>query len=90
MADSSNQDPINTAEWHDTPMDGDNNSDTTEVMGAAATFQAPKMIEKCIKFVFRVATNKEASTVTQGHFHILKAINDDFGSEVIFTDNANK
>jgi hypothetical protein len=59
MADSSNQDPIDTAERHDTPMDGDNNSNTTEVMGAKATFQAPKMIEKCIKFVFRAATNKK-------------------------------
>jgi hypothetical protein len=48
------------------------------------------MIKKCIKFLFRVATNKEASTVAQGHFHILKAINDAFGSEVIITDNANK
>jgi hypothetical protein len=89
MADSSNQDPIDTAEQHDTPMDGDNNSDTTEVMGANATFEASKMIEKCIKFLFRVATNEEASTVAQAHFHILKAINDAFGSEVIITDNAN-
>jgi hypothetical protein len=90
MADSSNQDPIDTAERHDTPMDGDNNSERTEVMGANATFEAPKMIEKCIKFVFRVTTNEEASTVAQGHFHILKAINDAFGSEVIITDNANE
>jgi hypothetical protein len=90
MADSSNQDPIDTDERHDTPMDGDNNSETTEVMGANATFEAPKMIEKCIKFVFRVTTNEEASTVAQGHFHILKAINDAFGSEVIITDNANE
>jgi hypothetical protein len=42
MADSTNQDPIDTAEWHDTPMDGDNNSDTTEVMGANTTFEAQK------------------------------------------------
>jgi hypothetical protein len=90
MADSSPQDPINTAERHDTTMDGDNNSETTEVMGADATFQAPQMIEKCIKFVFRVATNEEASTVAQGHFHILKAINDAFGSGVIINDNANE
>ena len=90
MANSSNQDPIDTAERHDTPMDGDNNSETTEVMGANATFEAPKMIEKFIKFVFRVTTNEEASTVAQGHFHILKAINDAFGSEVIITDNANE
>ena len=62
-----------------------------EVMGANATFEAPEMIEKCIKFVFRVTTNEEASTVAQGHFHILKAINDAFGSEVIIsTGNANK
>jgi hypothetical protein len=90
MADSSNQDPIDTAERHNTPMDSDNNSETTEVMGANATFEAPKMIEKCIKFVFRVTTSEEASTVAQGHFHILKAINDAFGSEVIITDNANE
>jgi NAD/NADP transhydrogenase alpha subunit len=91
MADSSNQDLVNTAERHDTSMEGDNNSDTTEVMGANATFQAPKMIEKCIKFVFRVTTNEEASTVAQGHFHdILKAINNAFGSEVLIMDNANE
>jgi hypothetical protein len=68
MADSSNQDPINTAERHDTPMDGDNNSKRTEVMGSNATFEAPKMIQKCIKFIFRVTTNEEANTVAQGHF----------------------
>jgi hypothetical protein len=90
MADSSNQDPIDTAEQHDTLMDGDSNSDTTEVMGAKATFEAPKMIKKCIKFVFGVATNEEASTVARGHFHILKAINNAFGPEVIITDNANE
>ncbi len=71
-------------------MEGDNNSKTTEVMGANATFQAPKMMEKCIKFVFRVTTNEEASTVAQGHFHILKAINDAFGSEVIINNKANE
>jgi hypothetical protein len=59
-------------------------------MGANATFRAPKKIEKCIKFVFRVTTNEEASIVAQGHFHILKAINGAFGSEVIITDNANE
>jgi transcription antitermination factor NusG len=71
-------------------MQGDtNNSAMIEVMGSNATFQAHKMIKKCIKFVFCVTTsNEEASTVAQGHFHILKAINDAFGSEVIITDNA--
>jgi hypothetical protein len=63
---------------------------TTTATGANANFEAPKMIEKCIKFVFRVATNEEArSTVAQGHFHILKPINIAFGSEVIIKDNAN-
>jgi hypothetical protein len=90
MASTSNQHPINTAQQHDTPMDGDNNSDTTEVMGANASFQASKMIEKCIEFIFRAATNKEASTIAQGRFHILKAINNAVGSEVITTDNANE
>jgi hypothetical protein len=90
MADSLNQDLIDTAKRHDTPMDGDINSDMTEVMGANAIFEAPKMIQKCNKFAFCVTTNEEASTVAQGHFHILKAINNAFGSEVILMDNANE
>jgi hypothetical protein len=90
MVDTPNEDSINTTDRRDATMEGDNNSDTTEVMGANSTFQAPKMTEKCIKFVFRVNNNEEASTVAQGHFQILKAINDAFGSEVIITDNANE
>jgi hypothetical protein len=50
----------------------------------------PKWSRNAFKFVFRLAANEEASTVAQGHFHILKAINDAFGSEVIITDNANE
>jgi hypothetical protein len=52
MANSSSQDLIDTDERHDTPMEGDNNSNTTEVMGANATFEAPKMTKKCITYVF--------------------------------------
>jgi succinyl-CoA synthetase alpha subunit len=89
MAESSNQTTSNTTDWHEASMEEDNNSATTEVMGANKTFKAPPMLEKCVKFVFRVTNNEEASTVTQGHFQIFKAINEAFGSEVIINDNTN-
>jgi succinyl-CoA synthetase alpha subunit len=89
MAKSSNQTTSNTTDWHEASMEEDNNSATTEVMGANKTFKAPPMLEKCVKFVFRVTNNEEASTVTQGHFQIFKAINEAFGSEVIINDNTN-
>jgi hypothetical protein len=90
MAESSNHATSDNTDWHDTSMGEDNNSVATEVMGANETFKAPPMLEKCVKFVFRVTNNEEASTVAQGHFQILKAINEAFGSEVIINDNANE
>jgi septum formation inhibitor MinC len=90
MAESSNQTTSYTTDWHEASMEEDNNSATTEVMGANETFKAPPMLEKCIKFVFRVTNNEEASTVAQAHFQILKAINEAFLSKVIINDNTNE
>jgi hypothetical protein len=90
MAKSSNQTTSNTTDWHEASMEEDNNSATTEVMGANETFKAPPMLEKYVKFVFSGINNEEASTVAQGHFQILKAINEAFGSEVIINDNTNE
>jgi hypothetical protein len=74
MANSFNQNHSDTATKNDTSMEEDNNSATTEAMGASTTFKAPHMMDKCVKIIFCVTANEEASTVAQGHFQTLKAI----------------
>ena len=89
MADPSSQTTNDTTDWHDASMANDDSSVMTEVMGAKPSSKAPQMVEKVVKFVFRV-NNEEASTIAQSHVLLLKTINDAFGTEVMIYTNANK
>ena len=67
MAVLSSQATSDTIDWHDASMAEDTNSVMTEVMGANTSFKAPQMMEKCVKFVFCVTNNEEASAIAQCH-----------------------
>ena len=89
MADPSSQTTNDTTDWHDASMANDDSSVMTEVMGAKTSSKAPQMVEKVVKFVFRV-NNEQASTIAQRHVLLLKTIDDAFGTEVMIYTNANK
>jgi hypothetical protein len=72
------------------PTTSDDASQATLNIRITSVVKPDPFIEKCIKFTFRVADNDEASSVSMGHFLVLKAIYDAFGDEVRIYNNQNE